>query len=75
MVDRKLYIDGGSVNWAPLTASPANEISEYPYDCCNKTILLSAARSLAQSVRLGHTAPRSPKPDRAREDCNGLFSQ
>ena len=28
--DPKLYIDGGFVNWALVTADPAYEIGEYP---------------------------------------------
>lgn len=30
--DRKLYIDGGFVNWAPLTASSVNETGDYLLD-------------------------------------------
>jgi hypothetical protein len=39
VVDHKLYIDGGFVNWAPLGPSSANETSEYflvmPWTCPN----------------------------------------
>jgi hypothetical protein len=28
VVDRKLYIDGGLVNWAPLSENPVNYTSE-----------------------------------------------
>lgn len=28
IVDRKLYIDGGFVNWSPLTSNPTNETSK-----------------------------------------------
>jgi hypothetical protein len=28
VVDRKLYIDGGLVNWAPLAENPVNYTSE-----------------------------------------------
>jgi hypothetical protein len=29
LVDRKLYIDGGLVNWAPLSANSLNYSSQY----------------------------------------------
>jgi hypothetical protein len=30
VIDRKLYIDGGFVNYSPLATNPANYTSEYP---------------------------------------------
>lgn len=41
VVDRKLYIDGGFVNWAPMAADLTNETSEYfQYAATNSSDLM-----------------------------------
>lgn len=51
VVDRKLYIDGGYVNWAPVAADPTNETSEYFQYAATNSSDLMMTRYLASSWR------------------------